>query len=351
MKIKQYLSEQLLCGNRKYMIGYKRGCLIIRRSKDRSLVCMKRIHARFKSVELIERLFRYEPRAAVSMNDDTFIFSLHGYIYEYQVSSNIITKKHCFKKGMNNPLTFCVRRDEEGEIADILYGEYIWNTENGPVSIYRKQGEKWKKVYSFSSNTIKHIHNIFYDKYKNRYIILTGDDDKESGIWQADIAFNHITPLVKGKQQYRACVAWPTADGIYYATDTPLEINWIYKLVDNQSEVSVKKIYELPGPCIFGRAKETDMYFATSVEGDPNLGGWRYRLSNKLGKGVKDRYVHIIKLTLNGSVKEICKFQKDKFPMWLFQFGNAKFPCTSDEKIYICPQSTKDRFKTYVIEE
>lgn len=37
--------------------------------------------------------------------------------------------------------------------------------------------------------------------------------------------------------------------------------------------------------------------------------------------------------------------------MWLFQFGNVKFPISDDGKIYICPQSCVCDYNTYVIED
>ena len=104
----------------------------------------------------------------------------------------------------------------------------------------------------------------------------------------------------------------------------------------------------MPGPCIYGRVFHEALYMATSVEGDPTLGGWKYRLSNKLGKGVKNRNVHIIKCDVNGDITEIAEFKKDKLPMWLFQFGNAQFP-DAEDGLYISTQSTVEK-GTYKIE-
>ena len=38
-------------------------------------------------------------------------------------------------------------------------------------------------------------------------------------------------------------------------------------------------------------------------------------------------------------------------PMWLFEFGNMKFPFSNEEKVYVCPQSLKAKYGTYIIEE
>lgn len=345
----RYLKETLLCKNNTYMLCYDRGFLVIRESTGKKFVQKLRIHPFLKSVSFVERLLRYEPRAAISLQEDEFLFTDHGFIYRYSVKNNSISVEHRFEKGMNNPLTFCSRYDDMGNLIDLLYGEYIWNGEKGPVSIYRRFQGKWDEVYSFPSNMVTHIHNIVYDRYRKRYLIMTGDEDQESAIWQAEIDFSQVKPIVIGQQRYRACVAYPVPDGVYYATDTPLEQNWLYRLREENERAFVEKICPMPGPCIFGKTANESLYMATSVEGDPTKGKWGYRFSNKLGRGVQDRYVHIIRCSSHGTVREIGKMKKDIMPMWLFQFGNAKFPETSDHCIYVCPQSTTCRRGTYIL--
>lgn len=339
--------EKLLAGNSKYLLTYKNGRIILRLVKDNSLVNTLKIHSWVKSFSMIERFMRLEPRIAVSLNKDTFWYTDHGAIYQYNIKSNTVDLIHSFSRGMNNPLSFCIRKDEGGGVVEVVYGEYIWNMDKGPVSIYKYDLQKWKEVYSFPANTIVHIHNVFYDTIKKRYIIVTGDEDNESAIWSADVEFKNVEKIVGGSQKYRACVVYPTNRGIYYATDTPLEQNWLY-LLDNNNQMH--EICKMPGPCIYGRVYDGWLYMATSVEGDPSLGRWRYRLSNKLGKGVKDRNVHIIRCNEEGKVEEVTKLKKDSFPMWLFQFGNAQFP-EAEDGIYISTQSTVEKGTYKLVEE
>lgn len=339
MRMNLYIKEKLLAQNNRFLFAYKNGKIIVRRFDNKQIVQKLRIHKGIKTNPFIERLLRYEPRAAVSLNEDIFLYSDHGSIYAYSVSENSIKQQHAFSKGMNNPLSFCVKRDLSGEVTEIIYGEYIWNTEKGPVSIYKYDLNEWKKVYSFPENTVMHIHNIVFDEFNNRYIILTGDEDNESALWEADTDFHNVKMIVGGSQQYRACVAFPTSKGIFYATDTPLEQNWLYFLDKNKE---IHKVYKMPGPCIYGRVFDDSLFLATSVEGDPTLGGWKYRFSNRLGKGVQDRYVHIIRCNKKGLVEEISKLKKDVLPMWLFQFGNAQFPPAVDG-VYISTQGTVEK--------
>lgn len=350
MKSELYLKEKLLCQTERYLFCYNKGFIILRNSSDKSFIQKLCILPFIKSIWLVERMLRYEPRTAVPINNNNFIFTLHGTVYNYSVRNNSIGIEHNFAKGMNNPLTFCVRHDEAGSVFEVLYGEYIWNDDKGPVSIYSRKDGVWREVFTFSAGLIRHIHNIVYDKYKERYIIMTGDDDSESGIWEADLNFKNVKPIASGKQIYRACVCFPQKDCIYYATDTPLEQNKLYKLQETKNGISLTEICSIPGPCIYGTVIGDNLYMATSVEGDPSLSTVRYRLSNKLGKGVTDRFVHIIICSSDGTVREIDKFKKDILPMWLFQFGNVQFPIQNNKnEIYLCPQSTKGKKGTYKI--
>lgn len=342
-----YINEKLLAKNDKFLFAYKNGKIIVRQSENKQIVQKLKIHKGLITNPFLERIFRYEPRAAISLSEDIFMYSDHGSIYEYSVNRNSIKHQHTFSRGMNNPLTFCIRRNVNGDIVEIIYGEYIWNSNKGPVSIYKYDLEEWKEVYSFPEHTVVHIHNVVYDEFNDRYIIMTGDEDKESALWEADTDFHNVKMIVGGSQKYRACVAFPTSKGIFYATDTPLEQNWIYyyDYVDG-----LKEVYKMPGPCIYGRVFENTLYMATSVEGDPTLGGWKYRLSNKLGNGVNDRKVHIIRCDKEGNVEEVAQFKKDMFPMWLFQFGNAQFPPANDG-IYISTQSTIEKGTFRLVED
>ena len=342
----RYISNEfLLARTEKASLWYRKGKVTVRKT-DGSTVAHQ-LHKGWRTLRLAERMLRLSPRTGVGLDNGDFLFSDHGKIRCLKYPDYALSTEHAFSRGMNNPLTFCVRRDETGKIADILYGEYIWNSDHGPVSIYRRENGDWREVYAFPAGAITHIHNIVHDRFLNRYLIMTGDGDAESGIWEADYEFREVRPVKTGSQAYRACVMLPTADGIYYATDTPLEQNSVCRISgDHEAE----KIAEIAGPVIFGTERNGDLYFATSVEGDSRLKKWSYRLSYRLGTGVKDRYSHLYRLSTDGTVKELGKIKKDILPMWLFEFGNMKFSSTDDGRVYICPQSLRGRNGTYVLD-
>ena len=293
----------------------------------------------FQKIRILERLLRLEPRIAIPLNSEEILLSYQGSLYRINCISNKVTKDHKLRRNMNNPLSFCVNGDT------VLYGEYFTNDQREEVSIYQRVNNEWAKVFSFNAGEVLHIHQLVFDKFRNCYWIQTGDSDSESGIWQADLAFEHVKPVFRGKQMFRSCFLTPMKNHLVYATDTPLEQNYIYVIEEISPGLWGKPqvVSELPGPCIFGKIiDDSRIAIATSVEPDPRLSMFRYRITNKLGPGVKDQYSHIFIGSPLIGFKEIFKGKKDVFPMNLFQFGNYQFPYINDsEYLYVTGQSIK----------
>lgn len=284
---------------------------------------------------LLERLLRMEPRLAIATKDDEFLMSCAGRIYRVDIQRKELTEELRLRPGMNNPLMFARKAN-----GNLLFGEYFSNNDHEEVCIFERESGSWRKVYAFPAGTVYHIHGIVADG--DKIYILTGDEDRESAIWYTQDNFAHVQMLVGGAQKYRACVAYPYQGGLLYATDTPLEQNYLYALRQADGKWETEALSELPGPCIYGTAREDGFYFATSVEPDASLSDMRYRVSYRLGKGVKDRYTHIIRCTADGKVTEAARFRKDFWPMLLFQFGNCLFPDTAMDDPLICtPLSVK----------
>ena len=51
--------------------------------------------------------------------------------------------------------------------------------------------------------SVKHIHNILYDKYRERFFIFTGDFGDDVGIYIANSDFSKVTPYLVGQQSYQ----------------------------------------------------------------------------------------------------------------------------------------------------
>ncbi|MEG2232683.1 MAG: hypothetical protein RRY16_01765 [Bacilli bacterium] len=337
--IKKINKFKLLCCFEKGCLSYKKGKLYYHRFINDTpkyiftlpISFWKRMICQFR---ITERMFRLEPRRATVLKDNRILITYQGSIYNIDVMNRIYTKEHNYRVGMNNALNFCKYVDEYG-LESILYGEYFGNTSKESVGIFWRNNQgKWKKVYEFPSGSIAHIHGISYDKYRNKFLIMTGDENSESAIWTADIDFKQVKVLVRGKQKYRACAGYAVEDGFIYGTDSPIEKNAIYKIrykTKSEEIESIMKLYDLPGPCIYSILKddkqgETNMILATSVEPDSSLDTLSYRFTYKLGKGVRDRYCYLIVGNEKNGFNVLEKFKKDNYPIWLFQFGNIQFP-------------------------
>lgn len=339
--------NKILCAVKGKIISYHAGKLYLQKKYEEKPQVLLNLPIknwkRFCSkIRLLERLLRLEPRLAIAVSDDEFILSYQGKIYKINVNNKQFVIEHTYRIGMNNTLAFCC---ENGEI---LYGEYFGNSNGEEVSIYKRQAcGEWKSIYTFPRNTIKHIHNIIYDKYRKCYWILTGDNDDESALWMADTAFSRSVPIFKGKQKYRSCFLIPVNNGIFYTTDTPLENNGLYfsECKDGiWSEPSLE--YSISGPCIYGRKLNDNYYvFATSVEPDSSLPTWRYCFTSKLGEGVKDQYSHIYLFKIKTKeIVEVTKFKKDSWKMLLFQFGNAMFPNIDNDDGFVFTGQSVEKY-------
>lgn len=164
------------------------------------------------------------------------------------------------KRG-TRPLGMAVTPD-----GKIYWGEYFDNPKRKEVHVYGSAdgGYNWSVVYSFPRNTIRHIHNIFYDPYASCFWILAGDEDKEPRIARASTDWKKVDIILGGTQQSRAATMILREDSIFYATDTPHEQNYIYRL--DRKTAKANKIFPLPGPSMYGCAVDSAMFFSTASE-------------------------------------------------------------------------------------
>ncbi len=342
---------RMLCINHLFAVYFSLGKLVVVDRKHGKMFSLgylpeMGIKKYLSYIRILVRMFRLEPRCAMWIDDYKFILSYHGKVFLVNLQSKTIVLDHKFREGMNNPLSFCKVNGLKKFPDCILYGEYWGNPHHEETCIYARIDDKWRKVVIFEAGQIEHIHGIVVDKYNNRLLVLTGDSDAESGIWEIQDNFSTPNLLLGGKQKYRTCVLAPTVNGFIYATDTPLEKNFIREVKFENNMVIEKEIYDMPGPCIYGNVFEKDanvMLFSTSVEPDSRIKGIQYLFTYRLGYGVADRNSHVIMYNFKNNFNDVLTIKKDLFPMTLCQFGNVLFPCqTACKEIYMCPMSCED---------
>ena len=196
--------------------------------------------------------------------------------------------------------------------GSVFWGEYYDNPSRDEVHIYGSHdaGASWSVAHTFPKGAIRHVHNIIHDPWETCLWILTGDYGDECCILRSSCDLGHMEVVLRGNQQARAVAAVAMEDGLYFATDTPLEQNFVYRLSRSRT---LTQISSISSSSIYGCRVGQHIFFSTMVEpSEVN----------------RDRNVRIYRG--NGcdpkKFESLLNWRKDSWPMGLFQYGNASFP-------------------------
>ncbi len=168
----------------------------------------------------------------LSIFNNKYLFSFNGNIYLNN------SKKYEVFTEFNGSRPLRILNDYPNK--RVLFGEYFNNKDRVSVKIFCKNLEsKWKSIYNFKPGSIRHVHNVIYDSYVNKYIVLTGDTDLESKILSFDPNFKNFEIISQGSQFSRSIDIIPIKKGYIIPTDTPKEKNYIYFL-DRKKNIKIK---------------------------------------------------------------------------------------------------------------
>jgi hypothetical protein len=152
--------------------------------------------------------------------------------------------------------------------------EYFYNRDRGPVRVFASldEGVTWEVVYTFASGTIRHVHALTHDPFRQALLVLTGDRDPESKVLKTTNHFQTLDVLSAGSQKSRAVGVIPLPGGYLLPTDTPYEQNYIQFLgLDGKIRPCIPiagsclSVCQVGGWAFFGTAVEP-----SSVNRDPN---------------------------------------------------------------------------------
>jgi hypothetical protein len=192
----------------------------------------------------------------------------------------------------------------------VFWGEYFDNAAREEVHIYGSTdgGESWSVAYTFSKGSIRHVHNIVHDPWENCLWVLTGDYGNECRILRAACDFSRIETVLQGNQQARAVALVAMQDGLYFSSDTPLEADYVYRL-DRAERLT--RLALISSSSIYGCRVGGCVFFSTMVEpSEVN----------------HDRNVRIYGSRDGQSWSALLAWRKDRWPIGLFQYGNAFLP-------------------------
>ena len=299
----------------------------------------KRLLSHFR---LLNRLLRLEPRCATFMDDNTMILAFQHQVLVVSVSEKKIIEFVPLRPNFSNPLNFCSMK-RYGQ-REVYWGDYGENMDGSEINIYKYTKNGLEVCYSFPNNSIKHVHNIIYDKWRDRFIMLTGDLGDKVGIYTATRDFKSVEPFLIGNEKYRAVQAVVTGEGLIWATDAVMSDNHLYYCsFDNKD---MKELASLNGSVIYGLPVNRGLLFSTTVEPYPTGGSLLKAIfNNRLAPGIKSRNVDIGFCSEKKELTILKSFRKDWLPISLFQYGQIMFPGYDNEEleeVVVNPMSVKN---------
>jgi hypothetical protein len=192
----------------------------------------------------------------------------------------------------------------------IFWGEYFDNAMRDEVHIYASddRGSTWKKAYTFPKGTIRHVHNVVYDKWQDCLWVLTGDNGNECRILRASCDLENIEVIMSGNQQARAVAMVPTEAGLYFSSDTPLERNHIYFL---SRAGDLSRLAPIDSSSIYGCRVGESTFFSTMAE------------PSEINSA---DHVSVYGSADGEDWPVLGEWTKDRWPMKFFQYGNVFLP-------------------------
>jgi hypothetical protein len=256
------------------------------------------------SSRLSSRLFRDGFHALAVLPSGHMVAAVPGAIVNLRPGETEFRRAHQVLRG-TRPLHIAVT-----PVGHIFWGEYFDNPERAEVRVYAStdHGATWNVAYTFPKGEIRHVHNIVYDEWENCLWVLTGDNGAECRILRVSCDFSSVEVVLSGSQQARAVALIPTADALFFSSDTPLEANHVYRL-DRAGNLAT--VAGLSSSSIYGCRAGNAIFFSTMVEpSEVNV----------------DREVCIYGTQDGIAWQRSLWWQKDALPMGLFQYGNAFLP-------------------------
>jgi hypothetical protein len=264
-------------------------------------------------VRLTSRLLRDGFHALAVLPSNALVAAIPGAILTMRPGDDKFQITHRIIRG-TRPLHITVTPG-----GKVYWGEYFDNPARDEVYIYgsNDQGATWNVAYTFPKRAIRHVHNIVYDPWGDCLWVLTGDYGDECRVLRASCDFSKVETVLQGNQQARAVALIPTADGLYFSSDTPLESNFIYRL-DRQGTLS--QLTSISASSIYGCRVKNSVFFSTMVE--PSAVN-------------RDRNVRIYGICEGKEWQPLLAWKKDFWPMKFFQYGNAFLPDGNNTTPYL----------------
>jgi len=268
---------------------------------------------------LLQRLFRAHVYHIVPTADGTVVVFGFRCIYVCDLGCRAVVRVVALHG--SRPLAVC--RVPDGRL---YYGEYRGNEERRPMRVYGSEdgGRTWGEAYRFYG--VRHVHGVYYDRYRDAVWVTTGDADDEAGIWVSYDNLRTLRRIVGGSQQARVIRLVFTEDHVYFGSDAPGEQNHIYRLLPESGRV--ERLAEVGGPVWHGCRTAGGLLFSTACE--PSR-------VNRL------RAAQVWYSVDGVAWRRVAEYTKDRWPMRLFQYGQVFFAEGDDDALgaWLSPFATR----------
>ena len=300
-------------------------------SKPRFLCAIPEIKNIVSSVRLrlVDRILRRDISTAILFENFLFVV-VRNQIWKVDLTSGTCSLDFEIP-AQRRPLNLSIITDSSNGEKYLAFGEYFKNFNFLPVHFWRRSmldDQAWHIAATIEQGEINHVHNIIQDPKTSKLYLLVGDFENAAGIWTCDSDFSNVTPLVRGRQEYRAVWAWCNGEGQFvYATDSQFSINKFYSFNIDRGVFSSSKIADINGSSIYCGVGKDYLVFSTSVEPGELSGNYlKDVFDQKRGPGILSDNAVLYCYDKKGEVNELFRAQKDFMPARLGQFGSFMFP-------------------------
>jgi len=281
---------------------------------------------------LAQRLLRYMVTNVVDLGDGEIFVT-------FDKSAGVIRNgKFALLKGMARPcrvLRFGCAADAEG---NVFFGEYLANAERGEMRIYRfrKGSDTVEVVYTFPSNSVRHIHGIYFDEFSRSLFCLTGDADSECRILRTYDGYKNVEIVGEGDESWRAVSILFDQQNFFYGTDAEYKSNELFS-VDRET-LDRTTIGSVNGTVFYSKKLGDDLFFATTAENAPSQ---------------EENVASLWHVDRDRNCEKLASFPKDLWHPALFMFGTIHFPYKNafDDRLFFSLVGVKGDNRTFCVEK
>jgi hypothetical protein len=284
----------------------------------------------------IERILRFGIRFGCRIGENSYLLAERNRLWLLELPSGAVRLDHVIGNG-TKPLCISRVQGVNGFVDGACYGEYWDNVSKEPVNIWVRSNQGvWRIAHTFPRGKIEHVHGMIPDENRGIVWIVTGDFGDAAGIWAARHDFSEVLPVLVGKQEFRCCWLAFSDDQIIYATDSPLMINSVRRLIlpagymesrDPWVGARSEPLMEISGSSIYHCRVQNQVIFSTTVEPGlltgRKLHDW---LDRRPGPGIKGMYSDLMIGTQARGFSLAGRWAKDRLPFRLCEFGSISFP-------------------------